>query len=1202
MASGEISMTQSGTEGSHNGSAGPSASRGKKLCDGVYSLHEPGGQPEVEVVFIHGLQSGDPKDAYDNAYWTTWLGRDGSRDNCWPRTWLAAVFPKARVLTIKYDASRALKSTSSGAMDLHPFGETLVQEMVFSGVDIGQHGCPVIFVCHCLGGLIAKKIVVLGHERFKGDKRIEKLLKNIKAFVFYATPHGGSDLVKMNPDLARLNSTFEAIQRKVYNNKCKFRVVAEAHETSSRWFSSSMIVEEHSVRYAGFDRIIHVAADHFNVCKPETIRSTSFLQLTGCIEEVVAEYQSNQDKISGLPTLVVGVDAKLVSLRKKLKERPVVGLVGMGGVGKTTLSKALFNRERGNYDKCCYLEDVKSHSNVVDFQKQLLRELCDEEWNKSEEPKDYDLRIVRQCIQTKKVLVVIDDVGTEKNLKALQVEAFQHGSSGSRVIVTCRNKAILSDYHMSEGDNIEVDVLDLDQSMELFRHYAFHAFNDVHELGSEERDKFEDEAVNIVHACGGLPLSLEVIGQHLRKRNHLPGDERLDWWKEALKRLNKAKALDDGEEKLWSTLKISYDDLKPFVKGFFIDFACILCDAKNLESTTTGRLWDSHAGLQTLIDSSLIKVVEQNSGLFGLETRELVMHDQLRDMGRWIVRELAHKDVPKRIKHIWEKDVVKKFFEDEEESSTLEGLSMMNMERLELQKPHLFQVILSMICPRKYTHYYPKLRLLNLSCMNIHVVKVVLGDCLIYTQNLRWLSLNMTPIKKDHLKILNASVKTLCVLHMRYCWELVELPSSIGDLSSLKELDLYGCENLRSLPETIGLKLGNLQVLILTRCKSLMKLPESLANLVQLLELHLVYCRLKRLPSGLGNLKRLKVLNLRNCCNLTEVPAGVGQMLKLETLLLCGCDSLQTMCEFDTKMHHLHTLGLSECRRLTSLKSLGNLYRLRMLDLGGCILYMHNLAESVGQLHELQYLDLGRMEKEVAEMLREGHLHGDHLEHLVISIIPEAALPSCPRLKYLWLCDRWCGKAKEPSNAFSESLGNLVQLHELHMNKVASVPESVGNLTQLKELYVKRSGRNPLPDALRNLVGLQILHVNDSQCERLPECVGDLVSLRVLSLAECGELVELPSSLGRLSQLRTLNLRYCKNLERLPESLGLLTQLRELNLGGCQKLEGLPDSVLGLTQLTQLNIEQCYKLTLKEEVRHALTERGCRIRDRWNLI
>jgi hypothetical protein len=200
-----------------------------QLCDGVYSLHEPEGRAEVEMVFIHGLQG-----SIEDAYWTTWLARDGSEDNCWPMTWLAAKFPKARILSVSYDANRALKSSSSETMDLYPCVETLVQEIVLSGVGIGQDGCPVVFVCHCLGGLIAKNIIVLGHERFKENKRIERLLHNIEAFVFYGTPHGRSKLVSEDAEVevGRLNGDFERIQREVYSNKWRFRVVAETHATS----------------------------------------------------------------------------------------------------------------------------------------------------------------------------------------------------------------------------------------------------------------------------------------------------------------------------------------------------------------------------------------------------------------------------------------------------------------------------------------------------------------------------------------------------------------------------------------------------------------------------------------------------------------------------------------------------------------------------------------------------------------------------------------------------------------------------------------------------------------------------------------------------------------------------------------------------------------------------------------------------------
>lgn len=78
---------------------------------------------------------------------------------------------------------------------------------------------------------------------------------------------------------------------------------------------------------------------------------------------------------------------------------------------------------------------------------------------------------------------------------------------------------------MSEGDKIEVDTLNNEEAMTLFSHYAFH------EISSEKRAVFENEAVHVVDACSGLPLSIEVIGQYLRKQNHFPVEERMDMWR-----------------------------------------------------------------------------------------------------------------------------------------------------------------------------------------------------------------------------------------------------------------------------------------------------------------------------------------------------------------------------------------------------------------------------------------------------------------------------------------------------------------------------------------------------------------------------------------------------------------------------------------------------------------------------------------------
>lgn len=438
---------------------------------------------------------------------------------------------------------------------------------------------------------------------------------------------------------------------------------------------SSMVVMEPSVRYVGYDDVMHVAADHFDVCKPKSKTDTSFKFLTECISKVVEDYKCNKANISGLPRLVVGVDVKLSVLREKMKKNPIVGLVGMGGIGKTTLSKIMYNSDKEDFEGYSYLENVKSHSNMLDFQKQLLRDLCDGQWNKNDNA-EVHLKTIEQCIMNKKVLVVIDDAGIEKNLKDLLVLAFKNGTGGSKLVITCRNRAILYDY-VHEEAKMEVDGLNDRQAMELFCHYAFH------EMDSGVRVLFLKESVCIVKACAGLPLSIEVIGQHLRKQNSRPEEDRMEIWKEALRRLEAAEAFGghrNDDEKLWEKLRISYDDLEDLEKDMFLDFACIFSDVEVKDKNSITRIWNSRTGLQNLIDSSLIKVAPKSrirwrpyvemdlmfKRFYPALKEELVMHDQLRDLGRRIVKDLAKKDSQKHMTRMWEESKIEEFFDEKE--------------------------------------------------------------------------------------------------------------------------------------------------------------------------------------------------------------------------------------------------------------------------------------------------------------------------------------------------------------------------------------------------------------------------------------------------------------------------------------------------------------------------------------------------------
>jgi hypothetical protein len=257
-----------------------------QICDSVFSFHEPErfpkSPPTVEIVFIHGLQLSGFKDAY----WKTWIvrGEDGNElpnVNCWPMTWLAEEFPGARILSLSYDSS-AVKKVDQGMMDVYALGEKLVQEMV--GIArVGQHNCPVVFVCHSLGGLVVKKIVCTANSKFSRDQRYIDFLQNIKGFHFYATPHDGSKLADLadkvpflkksalvpflkviNDHIGRLNQEFEQLVDDNFRNVWEYAVVAEANKTT--FVSSEMEFQNHFLVVLCWKSVSHIPPLAYFIC------------------------------------------------------------------------------------------------------------------------------------------------------------------------------------------------------------------------------------------------------------------------------------------------------------------------------------------------------------------------------------------------------------------------------------------------------------------------------------------------------------------------------------------------------------------------------------------------------------------------------------------------------------------------------------------------------------------------------------------------------------------------------------------------------------------------------------------------------------------------------------------------------------------------------------------------------------------------
>ena len=288
----------------------------------------------------------------------------------------------------------------------------------------------------------------------------------------------------------------------------------------------------------------------------------------------------------------------------------VLGLHGMGGIGKTTLASALYNDLRAEFvDASCFVEvgrDAKRQQ-LQQRQEQMLRELCGVSRTVS------SLRAGRAELEnrlsTACVLLVIDDIWSTAQLDEMLVGVGQ----GSCVLVTTRNRAV---FGRRVALQWPVDGLDKDASLELF---CWHAF-----LQRQPPAGYEDLAADFAQACSGLPLALTVTGAHLWSK---PTSQT---WKDALRRLQDAMPFDGNsyaDDALWGTLRVSYDDLASEEQQMFLDISCIMLGKDRMMCLPAwGNL--AYSTLENLKNRSLVSVDSAD---------RLAVHDQLRDMGRAIV-------------------------------------------------------------------------------------------------------------------------------------------------------------------------------------------------------------------------------------------------------------------------------------------------------------------------------------------------------------------------------------------------------------------------------------------------------------------------------------------------------------------------------------------------------------------------------------
>ncbi|KAL6200153.1 hypothetical protein ACLB2K_029935 [Fragaria x ananassa] len=626
-----------------------------------------------------------------------------------------------------------------------------------------------------------------------------------------------------------------------------------------------------------------------------------------------------------------GIDFKLeyidLLLYTSISDVRFLGIWGMGGVGKTTIARLVYERISHQFEVSCFLANVRQQSTahgIVHLQKQLISLVMKEKFTQVCDAYS-GAAIIKNLLCNKKVLLVLDDVDQLNQLEMFAGSNEWFGL-GSRIIITTRDGRVLIEHGIEKL--YELQGLDNNQALQLFIWKAFKQYHPA--------EDYLDLSKCFVDYAGGLPLALITLGSSLYNRDR-------NAWISALDILKKA-----PNKTIFETLKISYDGLNDMEKRIFLDVACF---HRGAYKERVIEILDScgfpvRIVIDVLVEKSLLTIFDDH----------VMMHDLIQEMGREIVRQESYEE-PGRRSRLWHDKDIFHVFSKNTHLGNLKYIDLSFSENLIKTPdftgiPNLEKLVLESCTNVVEIHpsiaFLKKLKILNFT--NCKSIRSLPRE--VQMESLEVFILSGCSKLKSIPEFLGP-MKNLSVLSLDGT-AIEEAPSSMECLIGLISLDLRDCKSLLCLPSVCSMK--SLKSLNMSRCSKLVKFPDSARQIECLKELDLSETALSELPSSIFLMKNLKVLSFRGCKGPPPKswhlfpPFGSFQRQSPEPAGL-------VMASLD-KLHSMKKLDLSNCSFGEGAipNDIGYMSSLEELNLGGNNFV--SLPASIRWLSQLILLDL----------------------------------------------------------------------------------------------------------------------------------------------------------------------------------------------------------------------------------------------------